>query len=141
MKRYVFIFAVMVLALALRVYLYVPEARPDPAPVPQTRSQAAPPNPQWDATLERLRQEDTRTMPVQMMAFLQAPSGIAVNTDIPLWGVFLVIIAAVAAFVAVRQQMASHEKSDDQRFSEVNGMLKEIRDDLKHLVGRLANGD
>lgn len=136
MKRYVFIFAVMVVAVALRLYLVeVSVVAPDEPAVIHTRGPVAPGNPQWEATLERLRQEDTRTMPVLMLAWLQAPSGIQINGEIPLWGVFLAIIAAVGAFFAVRQQMVNHEKQDDQRFNEVNVMLGEIRADIKRLLG------
>lgn len=72
-------------------------------------------------------------MPI--VALLQAPSGVSVDTQIPVWGVLLVIIGAVAAFAALKMQMMAHEKNDDERFNATNEMLKEIRGDVKDLLG------
>ena len=80
-------------------------------------------------------------MPTLALTLLQTPSGIAINGELPLLGVILAVIGAVAAFVAVRQKMESHEKSDDQRFGAMDAMLKEIRDDVKKLIGGHASGD
>jgi hypothetical protein len=71
---------------------------------------------------------------------LHMTSGLQVNADIPLWGVFLAILAAVGAFFALRTQMGAHEKSDDLRFAATEQMLKEIRDDVKGLL-RFHGGD
>ncbi len=70
-----------------------------------------------------------------ILFWLQSSSGFTVNGEIPVWGVFLAIIGAVAAFAVLRQQMVAHEKTDDERFTNVNEMLKEIRGDVKRLLG------
>jgi uncharacterized membrane-anchored protein YhcB (DUF1043 family) len=88
---------------------------------------------------------ETRGPKMPIVAFLQAPSGISVDTSIPVWGVLLVVIAAVGAFAALKMQMTAHEKSDDTRFQSqeksnddrfdaTNAMLLEIRGDIKHLT-------
>lgn len=77
----------------------------------------------------------TRGPAMHLVAFLQTPSGVSVDTQIPIWGVLLVIVGAVAAFAALKMQMATHEKNDDQRFEAVSEMLTEIRGDIKKLIG------
>ncbi len=67
------------------------------------------------------------------IAMLQSSSGLAVNPEVPVWGIFMVIIGAVAAFAALRMQMLAHEKNDDQRFAAQTDMLVEIRRDVREI--------
>lgn len=69
-----------------------------------------------------------------LVFWLQSNSGLTVDGHIPVWGVFLVVIAAVAAFATLKMAQSAHEKSDDERFGGVNAMLKEVRDDVKELL-------
>jgi hypothetical protein len=62
--------------------------------------------------------------------------GVAVNTEIPVWGVLLALGGFVAAFAALRTQMTTHEAQDDKRFDETNEMLQEIRADIKTVLQR-----
>lgn len=80
-----------------------------------------------------------------VLALLQAPV-LSINPEVPLWGVLLVIIAAVGAFAAVKMQMSNHETSDeqrfaahDERFNRQDEMLAEIRADIKSLLGNGNN--
>ena len=67
----------------------------------------------------------------------------ALLAEIPLWGFLGAICAAIVAFVTVRSQLTAHEQLDEKRFeaienrfSEQDDMLKEIRGDIKTLIQR-----
>ncbi len=119
-----------------------PVPQPQASAKMQTRGPVPEPNKEWAATLAQLRQEDARSMPVLMSAWLQAPSGLIINGEVKICSAFITNIAAVAAFAAVRQQMKDHTQDDKRQFEEIKErftqqatLLTEIRLDIKRMIG------
>lgn len=129
-----FVFAILAVAAIARMWMYEAPYQLPPEVI-HTREPVLiiPPRPQ--------PAEDLGMMPLLALTLLQAPSGLQINGEIPLWGVLIALFAAVGAFFAIRQRMDNHETRDDERFGSVNAMLKEIRDDVKRLIGDHASGD
>lgn len=148
LKRLYWLVFLSLFALALFRFFYVPPLSSVDV-VMETRGLAAPVNKDFEAMVERLRQEDERSMLsyVATLALMQ----IRVDGTIPLWGVIVLasslIGTAIGAVVAlVRRidllaaELTRHNEVDEIRFATISDRIAIQHNELREDLGKIAAG-
>ena len=151
MKRLILIGLFTLAILAIAQF-----AKPNPvmSEPPQTRGQSKPHDPAWDSMIARLRQEESNTMPMMMLALLQ--SSLRIDGTIQLWQLITVIgggiLTGVIFGINLKNEMKSHVATDAIQFKQVSeshekivSACDEINDRLRaieiHLGGHAERDD